>query len=168
MIQIDFVLLSWLFAISVTVHNLEEAIWLPKWSVSAGRWHHPVEPAVFRFAVIILTIFAYISSILASTGEKQSVGAYLVTGYALAMLLNVIFPHLIATAALKKYAPGLTTALFLNLPITAGLLYHAVIEGYIDLKKFYFIGPVINIGILVSIPVLFAAGNRLFVHVKKS
>ena len=39
---------------------------------------------------------------------------------------------------------------------------------YIDLKKFYFIGPVITLGIVVSIPVLFAAGNRLFVHVKKA
>jgi hypothetical protein len=163
MIQINFIVLSWLFAISITVHNLEEAIWLPKWSMSAGRWHHPVEPAVFRFAVLTLTIFAYISTILAAVGEKQSLGAYLVAGYALAMLLNVIFPHLIATIALKKYAPGLTTALFFNLPITLGLLYHATIEGYIDLNKFYYIGPVVTIGILGSIPVLFAIGKRVIV-----
>ena len=99
MIQINFIVLSWLFAISITVHNIEEAIWLPKWSISAKRWHHPVNPRVFRFAVLILTIFAYITSILASLGEKQGIGAYLVSGYALAMLLNVVFPHLIATGS---------------------------------------------------------------------
>ncbi|MBU2649158.1 HXXEE domain-containing protein [bacterium] len=168
MIQINFVVLSWLFAISITVHNLEEAIWLPKWSKSAGRWHHPVEPAVFRFAVLTLTILAYIFAILASVGEKQSIGAYLVAGYALAMLLNVVFPHLIATIALKKYAPGLATALFFNLPVTAGLLYHAVIDAYIDLNRFYYIGPMVTIGILGSIPVLFVIGNRVFVPRKQS
>lgn len=73
MIHIDFITLSWLFAISITAHNLEEAIWLPKWSISAGRWHLPIEPAVFRFAVLILTLFAYILSILASIGGKLSI-----------------------------------------------------------------------------------------------
>jgi hypothetical protein len=164
MIEINFIILSWLFAISITVHNIEEAIWLPKWSMSVKRWHHPVDPKVFRFAVIILTIFAYITSTLASLGEKQSIGAYLISGYALAMLLNVVFPHLIATIALKKYAPGLISALLLNLPTTSGLLYFAVMENYIDLNKFYYLGPIVTIGILGSIPILFGIGRRILTH----
>ena len=164
MIQINFIVLSWLFAISITVHNIEEAIWLPKWSISAKRWHHPVNPRVFGFAVLILTIFAYITSILASLGEKQGIGAYLVSGYALAMLLNVVFPHLIATIALQKYAPGLISALLLNLPTTVGLLYFAVMENYIDLNKFYYFGPMVTIGILGSIPILFGIGKKILTH----
>jgi len=161
MIQFNFTTLTWLFAISITLHNLEEAIWLPKWSISAGRWHPPVEPTVFRFSVLILTLFAYVFSILASIGGKLSIGAYLISGYAFAMLLNVVFPHLLTTIALKKYAPGLTTALFLNFPVTLSLLYYAVNERYIDLKKFYIIGPVVTLGILGSIPVLFRIGKRI-------
>ena len=30
---------QWLFPAAITVHNLEEAIWLPAWSRTAGRWH---------------------------------------------------------------------------------------------------------------------------------
>ena len=40
--QMDFILIAWLFALVVTLHNLEEAIWLPDWSQTAGRWHSPV------------------------------------------------------------------------------------------------------------------------------
>ena len=36
-----FVQFGWLFAIVTAAHNLEEAIWLPNWSRTAGRWHHP-------------------------------------------------------------------------------------------------------------------------------
>jgi hypothetical protein len=38
----DFVILIWLFAAAVTLHNLEEALLLPKWSQLAGRWYRPV------------------------------------------------------------------------------------------------------------------------------
>ncbi len=164
MLQFDFITFSWLFAISVTVHNIEEAIWLPRWSVAAGRWHHPVEPAVFRFAVLALTLFACIVPILATIGGKLSIGAYLVSGFALAMLLNVFFPHLIATVALRKYAPGLATAVVLNLPVTLGVLVAAVKEGYIDLQSFYLAGPAITLGIAGSIPVLFFIGKNLWGH----
>ena len=157
-------ILVWLFAISITIHNLEEAIWLPKWSESAGRWHHPVKSKVFRFAVLVLTLVAYIFAILASFGGKASIGAYLITGYALAMLINVVFPHFVATIALKRYAPGLATALFLNLPITASLLYYSVINEYVDLNTFLYVGPIVSLGILFSIPVLFAIGNQLFLQ----
>ncbi|MFH1985782.1 MAG: HXXEE domain-containing protein [Pseudomonadota bacterium] len=79
----DFVLLSGLFALAVTLHNLEEALLLPTWSRSAGRWHHPVGAREFRFAVAVLTVFAYVTVYLAAVGGKESVGAYLLAGYAL-------------------------------------------------------------------------------------
>lgn len=155
----DFNFLIWLFAIAITIHNLEEAIWLPTWSKSAGRWHHPVESDVFRFAVFVLTLFAYLTAFLASVGGRESPGAYLVTGYALAMLLNVVFPHLIAAVALRRYAPGLVTALLLNFPITFFLLRQAILEKYVHLSRLVWAGPLVVICILGSIPVLFALGR---------
>ena len=92
----------------------------------------------------------------------MSLGAYLISGYALAMLLNVVFPHLIATIALKRYAPGLLTAILLNLPVTLSLLHYAIVNEYIGLKTFYIIGPVVTLGMLGSIPVLFGIGSYLF------
>lgn len=42
---------------------------------------------------------------------------YIYLGFILMMCLNSIFPHLIATMVLKRYAPGTLTGLLLNLPI---------------------------------------------------
>jgi len=83
----------------------------------------------------------------------------LITGYALAMLLNVVFPHFIATVVLRRYAPGIVTALLLNFPITFLLLRRAVLEKYVELPKFVWIGPLIVACILGSIPILFALGR---------
>ncbi|MEW6670902.1 MAG: HXXEE domain-containing protein [Thermodesulfobacteriota bacterium] len=164
----DFNLLVWLFAIAITVHNLEESIWLPRWSKSAGRWHHPVEPGEFRFAVAALTVFAYAAACLAFVGGRESAGAYLISGYALAMLINVVFPHLVATVALRRYAPGVATALVLNLPVTFFLLRQAIAEKYVRPDTFIWAGPLVVVCILVSIPVLFALGRWKPLKILKS
>jgi hypothetical protein len=57
--EMSFQNLEWLFPLVITLHNAEEALWLPGWSKRAGRWRHPVAPGVFRFAVVILTLLAY-------------------------------------------------------------------------------------------------------------
>jgi hypothetical protein len=82
--------LKWLFPIAITLHNLEEAIWLPAWSNRAGKWHRPVTPSAFRFAVAVLTALAFMVTIWSAIGGPESVGTYLLTGYALGMLLNVV------------------------------------------------------------------------------
>jgi len=38
-----------LFLLAVTLHSLEEAVWLPDWSQQAGRWHQPVEKIPFSW-----------------------------------------------------------------------------------------------------------------------
>lgn len=156
----SFPLLSWFFAVAITIHNLEEALWLPGWSQSAGRWHHPVGAREFRFAVGVLTALAYIAVCLSVVGGKESVGAYLIAGYALAMLLNVFFPHLLATLIMRQYAPGTATALLLNLPITVLLLYQGFQQSYVRLSTFVWAGPLVVAAILGMIPLLFGIGRR--------
>lgn len=107
----------------------------------------------------ILTVGAYVAAYLAATGGKESVGAYLVTGYAFAMLLNVLFPHVLATVFMRRYAPGAATAVLLNLPITLLLLSQGLEEGYINLHVFAWVGPLVVIGIVAVIPALFAIGK---------
>jgi len=158
----NFVLLSWLFALAITLHNAEEAWLLPAWSRSAGRWHPPVGAWEFRFAVGILTVLAYLVAGLSASGGKGSVGAYLLAGYALAMLLNVVFPHVLATIALRRYTPGTATAVLLNLPLTVLLLSTAIQSGYIQLAPFLWVGPLVTGGLLGALPLLFALGRWLF------
>lgn len=156
-----FGLTAWLFVAVVSAHNLEEAIWLPAWSKTAGRWHPPVTAIEFRFATAVLTVLAFLAAAWASLEGKAGAGAYLVAGSALAMLLNVLFPHLLATLILRRYMPGLATAVLFVLPASAVLLGKAVDENYIDIQRFLWIGPAVVIGIAISIPVLFWIGRRL-------
>jgi hypothetical protein len=49
-----------LFPVAITVHNLDEAVWLPAWSRTAGRWHVGVGAFEFRLAVAVLTALAWV------------------------------------------------------------------------------------------------------------
>ena len=51
------VLATELFALAVTVHNLEEAIWLP--GFAAGTGSSSIAPSDFRISVVLLTLVFY-------------------------------------------------------------------------------------------------------------
>ena len=157
-----FAVLSWLFVMAVAIHNAEEAIWLPAWSATAGRWRHSVGSTEFRFAVTVLTVLAAGASALANLQGKESLGAYLLCGYALAMLFNVAFPHVLATLIMRRYAPGTATAVLFNLPVTIALLRRALMDGYIDSKTFVWVGPVVVVTIVAVIPILIGLGRAAF------
>ncbi len=155
----SFNLFAWLFAAGLTIHNLEEAIFLPAWSRTAARWHAPIGAAEFRFAVVVLTLSAYVCAGLSTAGSM--VGTYLLCGYSLAMFLNVFIPHLAATAVMRRYAPGTATAVCCNLPITVLLIRRAVAEHRIALATFAWAGPLTVVMIVLSIPLLFTIGRTL-------
>lgn len=165
----DFETLQWLFPTAATIHNLEEAVWLPGWSEHAGKLHRPVGAVEFRFAVAILTVLAWIITYLSSAGEKQSIGVYLLCAYCFAMLINVFIPHVAATIVLRRYAPGLATALVLNLPATSLILLSAGKNGYITWDKFMLWAAVFIAALIGIIPILFRIGRMfeaMFAHTK--
>jgi hypothetical protein len=144
---------------AVTVHNVEEGLFLPEWSRGVGRFQTPVGAFEFRFAVAALTLAAYVCAALATAGS--AFGAYLVCGYALAMAANAFVPHLVATLALRRYAPGTATGLLLNLPIGVALIAAAAAEGRIAWPTFVWAGPMTMVALVATIPVLFALGRAL-------
>ncbi len=156
--------LGWLFAFAATLHNAEEALLLPKWSTHTNRWQVPVGAFEFRFAVAVLTLLAYGITYLSSIRSPQSIAAYALAGYALAMLLNVFVPHILATITLRQYAPGTATAVLFNLPVCSMLLYVGFQDRYIDTDKFVLYGPTCVALILASIPMLFLIGRALIRH----
>ena len=155
-------IIGWLFTAGVLVHNAEEAWRLPAWSLSAGRWHPPVGPRAFRFAVAVLSVLLVLFALMASFSEAGSIGAYLMAGYVLAMVLNVFFPHVLATVVLRRYMPGTATALIFNLPLGLWYLNRALAEDRIAGSVFVWAGPAVTAGILALIPVLFFLGRRWF------
>ncbi len=154
-------LLFFLFPLAITLHNLEEAIWMPEWSQTAGRWHRPVEKIPFAFAVLVLTLLAYLFAYLGLMGGKQSIGIYLLSGYAFLMLFNVFVPHLIGAIWLKKYVPGVVTGLVLNLPVCSLLLIFVLAEGFVSPWPLLITGILFIIGVLPLIPVLFRVGEKI-------
>ena len=152
--------LGWLFTFGVLVHNTEEALYLPAWSMRAGRWYKPIAAPVFRFAVILLSGIFIAVTIAASLSRPGGIALYFMAGYVLAMLLNVFMPHVLATVLMRKYMPGTATAVLLNLPL--GLLYlHQILEEQsIKLHVFYWAGPLIVVAIVASMPLLFTLGRK--------
>jgi uncharacterized protein with HXXEE motif len=49
-----------LFLMAFPLHNIEEGLWLPNWSISAGRFHPVVKSNEFHFALICITVIGYI------------------------------------------------------------------------------------------------------------
>jgi hypothetical protein len=153
--------LEWIFPIVVTLHNAEESLWLPGWSRSAGRWHDPVAPGVFRFAVIILTILAFVVTGLSFRSGRETVWTYLTFGYMAAMLANVLVPHIAASIAMRSYMPGLATGVFLNLPLLSLLMVLALRQGYVSGWKAAAYSVGVAALLLLSIPALFKLGKTL-------
>jgi len=158
---LDFRALEWLFPILVTLHNSEEAIWLPGWWKRTGLRRVPVAPRVFRFAAVVLTFLAYAITWLSVRAGQQSLWTYLVFGCIAATLVNVLVPHLAATIATRSYVPGVATAVFLNLPVLTLLVVDALREGYVSGGKAMAFCAGVTAALVAFIPALFRLGKVL-------
>lgn len=145
---------NWLFAAALTLHNAEEAVWLPAWSREKGYAQKlRVSARELRSMLLGLTVLVYVAARFAVAGNP--LGTYLMCGVALTMLLNVVFPHVLATVILRAYAPGTATAVCLNIPTAYWLLRKAVAEKRLSLSTFYWAGPLVVLSILIAILALF-------------
>lgn len=62
----------------------------------------------------------------------HSIWAYLTFGSIVAMLANVFVPHLPAAIRFRGYAPGVITAVAINLPLMTFLALRAVRDGWVS------------------------------------
>jgi len=153
--------LLWLFALAVTLHMIEELLWLPAWSQDAGRWHVPVGSREFAFATAVFLLFLTPITYLASNAPPESITIYLVCGLALVMILNFIMPHLGATIAQRRYAPGLATSLLFILPAATLLLWRAFHDNAISLPRYSVAAAGLLLATAVIWPALFRIGDHL-------
>lgn len=149
------------FPLAITLHNIEEALWLPRWSRYAKRFHAPVEQNEFLFAVILVTILAYLSTFLAMAFPSVLIFRQIFFGVLGAMILNAFVPHLAATIALRRYAPGLVTAVFLLVPINSIILYQALADGYLQWLELGLSTLVVVVVILALLPLFFRLGKSI-------
>lgn len=149
------------FCLAITLHNIEEAIWLPKWSQQSSRFQKPVTTSEFHFAVIFITILAYLSAFSFLYMPESDFAKWIFIGFLGSMIFNAIFPHLIATVVMKKYAPGLLTGLLLNIPINSLVIYRMFLNDLIIWKELILSTFVVGMILLALIPFLFKVGGKI-------
>lgn len=158
------VVLAWFFTLGVIAHNTEEALYLPAWSKTAGRWHAPVNTREFVFAVTLLSVVLVALAAAALSAGSKSIWAYLFTGYVFAMVANVFAPHVLGTIALRRYVPGTGTAVLFNLPLGGLFLQQALAQGFVAWGTIAWVAPITALLLVASIPALFAAGRWLLLQ----
>ena len=151
----------WLFPVAFAIHNIEEALWLPAWSQSAGRFHRSVGRFEFAFAIVVITAVSVVITILFYVNGKQSLPCYLFFAFNVGMFVNVFVPHLAGTIALKRYCPGLLTGMVLLVPTTLYLLWYGYTNDFYSLPKFWYVTIPFAGLIIGSIPVLFKIGRAI-------
>ncbi|WP_428910840.1 HXXEE domain-containing protein [Niallia sp. Krafla_26] len=152
---------AFFFCLAITLHNVEEALWLPQWSQIGAALQKPVAQNEFHFAVLIITALAYFISFLYLIFPKISILKWGFIGYLGSMIMNAFFPHLMATIIMKTYAPGLGTALLLNVPINSIILYRFYKSNVVTLKEISISTIVVGALLLAIIPFLFMLGGSL-------
>ncbi|MEL3974409.1 HXXEE domain-containing protein [Rossellomorea oryzaecorticis] len=152
------------FCLAITLHNVEEALWLPQWSQISSSIQKPVTTNEFHFAVLIITAIAYLISFLFVAFPKTPLLKRAFIGFLGSMMINAIFPHLIASIMTKMYAPGLATGVLLIIPVNTVILYRLHTLNLITIKEILISTVVVGILLLAMIPALFTLGDTLIIY----
>lgn len=152
------------FCLAITLHNIEEAIWLPSWSQSSYAIQQPVASNEFHFAVIVITALAYLTAFFVVQFSHSQLAKYAFIGFLGSMIFNTFFPHLLSTIIMQAYAPGLITGLLLIVPINTCILYQLHKQGRIKFKHIFISTVVVGGILLVLFPMLFKISTILFIY----
>ena len=111
---------KWLLPLAVTLHNVEEAIWLPEFRTRHG-WNS-ITASQFRLAALVVALSAFAVTYGAIQKNRSRTVSYLFYAFCWIMLLNV-FWHVGASFYFRAYAPGAITAVVSVFPITLYLIF---------------------------------------------
>jgi hypothetical protein len=118
-----------------TLHNAEEALFVPR---ALGEVAARVPPALagalpapeqMYVALAVATVIPWVVWLFGAARRETQIGTRLLLLVQCVMLVNVAW-HVAAAIVLGGYAPGVATALALNLPFSIYLLRRAVGEGW--------------------------------------
>ncbi len=151
--------LYWLFALALTVHNIEQGLFLPAYAAALPRFARQVTPFAFRFALVVLTAAICGIVAFAVTGNRPAV--QLLAGVAAAMAVNAVIPHLMLTMALRRYAPGTGTALCVMLPLSLLVIFNGFAAGALTGRSLAVAAVVVVVTLLVAVPLLLWTGRLI-------
>jgi hypothetical protein len=141
--------LLWLVPIFITIHNLEEALLMPAFlqtrNLSVPNFLRSLLPPItyrqFLISLLVVTAIPYLIAWLANWERENHRGVYLLLGLQVVMLFNVL-AHVMMAAAMGGYAPGVITALVINLPFSFYLLRRAAKEKWVSPRGMVLLFPI--------------------------
>lgn len=158
--------LLWLFPAVFMLHDFEEIIFIDGWYKKHGEAIRPRIPVRMRpgfervasmtsgqFAVAVLVEFILFIPITYAASER---GAMLLFLSCNAVLLLHVFTHLGQSLYLRRYTPGVVSAVLLTTPYTLYLFDRLIREGVVTFAEIAYSLP---IGLLI-VPIVLA-GHEL-------
>lgn len=139
----------WLVPLLLALHNAEEAVFFPRylpfvlarlpaaWRAVAG----PVTSGQVWLALAIVTAGALGLAVWAQRRPGSATALWLLLLLQATVLLNVLWHTAAAVVLFRGYAPGLVTALLLNLPFSLYLLARAVRERWLSRGALWSLAP---------------------------
>lgn len=153
-----------LFLFAFTIHNIEEGIWLTRQQSSTKikvKIHKVVTQDQFLFGLFWVTGLAYLITALYMFYPAIGLFKYAYFGFVGAMILNIVFPHLISTIVERCYSPGLFTGIFIIIPINSLIIKTGIELDTITVSQFIISTLVVGASLLVTIPFSFKLGKQL-------
>ena len=148
----------WLLIPVMAIHNLEEWATVPAYgSISPALATHLVASLtkppwrVMEVAWVIATLLPSVLVLAAARARHSRLLNILACWVASIYLVNVFVPHTMELVIGRRYAPGVATALFVNLPFCSLMLRQAVRENYLTTREILAVGAV---GLVSIVPVL--------------
>lgn len=153
-------IIAWCFTAGVLVHNLEEARALPAWSLGERRWYRPVDAWEFRVGVIVVSALLLACALWVTEMPDGRAARLAFSGYAIAMMLNAIVPHLALSLLEGRYMPGTATGIAFNIPLGGWWLARMQGDG-VATRDLVIAGVIGSAVLLAMIPLSFAFARSL-------
>jgi len=132
MIASSYKLTAILFGIGVTLHNLEEAMFLVDWTRSHLKlWFEP-NPKIYWVLTSLVSVVIWIPVVGVCASKESSYFQNALSGFALAMAINAVLPHFMISLVQRSYAPGVGTGMLFNLPLGVLLIHEQLSERAIS------------------------------------
>lgn len=106
-----------LFGVGVTLHNLEEAIYLPAWLRSNITLVFEPNKQIYRIVTSLVSVVIWVPIVGVCLWPEGSRFQSVLSGFALAMAINAVLPHLAWSLLKRSYSPGTATGMLFNLPL---------------------------------------------------
>ncbi len=125
-----------------------------------ARFQPPTATA-FAWSAALATILPAIAYWVGARRGPRSRFTALAVWLQAIFLVNVFVPHLAATLWLRRYTPGVVSAVLLNLPLSWVVLRAAVREGVVTRRGLALFGVSAALALGVLVALLLAAGALL-------